>query len=63
MAETAHNVAVDPLEPRLLVAPHHDDKSLNDTLLNHVWAKPGKGWFLLFGMTLSALGLLVIGVT
>jgi Ni/Fe-hydrogenase subunit HybB-like protein len=63
MAETASNPALDPLEPRMLVPPHHDDKSLNDTLLDFVWKKPGKGWLMLFGCTLSALGLLVIGVT
>jgi len=65
MAETAAHTAapLDPLEPRPLVAPHHDDKSLNETLLDHVWAKPGKGWFMLFGLALSALGLLVLGVT
>jgi molybdopterin-containing oxidoreductase family membrane subunit len=63
MAETAANVAVDPLEPRHLVAPHHDDKTLNDTLLNYVWQKPGKGWLMLFGITSTALGLLVVALT
>jgi Ni/Fe-hydrogenase subunit HybB-like protein len=65
MAETAAHSAVplDPLEPRLLVPPHHDDKSLNETLLDHVWRKPGRGWFMLLGVALAALGLLVIGVT
>ncbi len=64
MAETAAaDVALDPLEPRHLVAPHHDDKSLNDTLLDYVWQKPGKGWLMLFGVTLTALGGLVLGVT
>jgi len=64
MAETAATgaVAIDPLEPRHLVAPHHDDKSLNDTLLDYVWQKPGKGWLMLFGVTLTALGGLVLGV-
>lgn len=63
MAETAHALPLDPLEPRDLVAPHHDDKSLNETLLDHVWRKPGKGWFMLLGITSAALGLLVVGVT
>jgi Ni/Fe-hydrogenase subunit HybB-like protein len=64
MAETAAaEVALDPLEPRHLVAPHHDDKSLNDTLLDYVWQKPGKGWFMLFGCTLTLLGGLVLGVS
>ncbi len=65
MAETTASTAaaIDPLEPRHLVPPHHDDKSLNETLLDHVWAKPGKGWFMLFGVALGALGLLVMGVT
>jgi Ni/Fe-hydrogenase subunit HybB-like protein len=53
---------LDPLEPRPLVAPHHDDKSLNETLLAHVWAKPGKGWYTLFGLALGALTLLVVGL-
>src|SRR5215217_1453782 len=55
--------AVDPLEPRHLVAPHHDDVTLNETLFDHVWAKPGKGWFMLLGATMTALGMLVLGVT
>src|SRR3954453_11697550 len=65
MAETAaaEGAALDPLEPRHLVAPHHDDKSLNDTLLDYVWQKPGKGWFMLFGCTLTLLGGLMVGVT
>jgi Ni/Fe-hydrogenase subunit HybB-like protein len=65
MADTAHSAAapLDPLEPRHLVPPHHDDKSLNETLLDFVWQKPGKGWLMLFGIALSALSLLVIGVT
>src|SRR5215213_106567 len=29
--------AVDPLEPRHLVAPHHDDLTLNETLFDRVW--------------------------
>ncbi|HYI00877.1 NrfD/PsrC family molybdoenzyme membrane anchor subunit [Hyalangium sp.] len=64
MAEpaAAGAAALDPLEPRHLVAPHHDDKSLNDTLLDFVWQKPGKGWLMLFGVTLTALGGLVLGV-
>ena len=64
MAETAAapGAALDPLEPRHLVAPHHDDKTLNDTLLDYVWQKPGKGWLMLFGITLTALGGLVLGV-
>ena len=53
---------VDALEPRPLVAPHHDDVTLNDTLLDYVWQKPGKGWFMLLGGTLTLLGMLTVGV-
>jgi hypothetical protein len=56
MAETAATPlppGVDPLEPRMLVPAHHDDASLNETLLDHVWRKPGKGWFMLFGIALA----------
>ncbi|MDC0710112.1 polysulfide reductase NrfD [Stigmatella sp. ncwal1] len=63
MAETAAHSALDPLEPRELVPPHHTDRTLNDTLLDYVWQKPGKGWFMLFGISLCLLSLLVIGLT
>ncbi len=66
MAETATThfpPGVDPLEPRALVAPHHDDATLNETLLDHVWRKPGKGWFLLFGIALVGLGMFLVAVT
>jgi Ni/Fe-hydrogenase subunit HybB-like protein len=63
MAETASHSALDPLEPRELVPPHHNDRTLNETLLDYVWQKPGKGWFMLFGIALCLLSLLVIGLT
>src|SRR5262245_49752522 len=62
MATTAENAALDPLEPRPLVAPHHDDKTLNETLLAHVWAKPRRGWWTLFGLAFLTLQLLVLGL-
>ena len=39
MAEIAASAAIDPLEPRQLVPPHHDDRTLNDTLLDFVWKR------------------------
>ncbi len=62
MAAQAADLTMDPLEPRPLVAPHHDDKTLNETLLAHVWAKPGKGWWTLFGLAFMTMQLLIIGV-
>src|SRR6185437_6733666 len=58
----APNLSRDPLEPLPLLEGTHTDKTINDSLLNHVWRGAGKGWWALFGCALSALGLLVIGV-
>src|SRR6266536_2396391 len=59
----APNLSRDPLEPLPLLEGKHTDKSLNDSLLEHVWRGAGKGWWALFGVALSALGLLVIAIS
>src|SRR5579871_1558839 len=59
----APNLSRDPLEPLPLLEGTHTDKTINDSLLNHVWRGAGKGWWALFGCALSALGLLVIAIT
>ncbi len=54
---------LDPLEPIPLLEGTHTDLTINDSLFDHVWRGPGKGWWALFGCALSALGLLVIAIT
>ena len=34
----------DPLEPQPLIDGKHTDKTINDSLLAHVWRGAGKGW-------------------
>jgi Ni/Fe-hydrogenase subunit HybB-like protein len=53
----------DPLEPQPLIEGVQTDRTINDSLLDHVWRGAGKGWWALFGMALSALGLLVIAIS
>jgi Ni/Fe-hydrogenase subunit HybB-like protein len=59
----APNLSRDPLEPLALLEGQHTDKTINDTLLNHVFRGAGKGWWGLFACALSALSLLVIAIT
>ena len=56
-------ISRDPLEPTVLIEGAQTDQSLNDSLLDHVWRGAGKGWLMLFGCALSALGLLVIAIS
>src|SRR6266536_2739793 len=58
----APNLSRDPLEPLPLLEGKHTDKSLNDSLLEHVWRGAGKGWWALFGVALSALGFWLISL-
>jgi len=53
----------DPLEPQPLIEGAHTDRTINDSLLEHVWRGAGKGWWALFGVALSALALLVIAIS
>ncbi len=53
----------DPLEPIPLLEGTHTDRTINDSLFDHVWRPAGKGWWALFGCALSALGLLVIAIS
>jgi len=59
----APNLSRDPLEPLPLLAGTHTDKTINDSLLEHVWRGAGKGWWALFACALSALSLLGIAIT
>ena len=61
MAQTA-DIVTDPLEPRHLVPPHEDDRSLNDKLFAFMWAKPSKAWLALLGLALTLLGVLVASI-
>ena len=59
----APNLSRDPLEPLPLLEGKHTDKTINDSLLEHVWRGAGKGWWALFSCALSALSLLVIAIS
>ena len=65
MASTATSPSTtnDPLEPASLIEGVQTDATLNNSLLDHVWRLPGRGWWTLFGLALAGLGLLVVGVT
>jgi len=64
-AEAPASPTNDPLDPRPFIEGQQTDKSINDSLLAHVWRRPGKGWWACFGMAVTMLGGLVIalGVT
>jgi Ni/Fe-hydrogenase subunit HybB-like protein len=51
------------LEPAPLITGHHDDGSLNKSLLQFIWDKAGPGWFALMCIGLCGTGLLTVGVT
>jgi Ni/Fe-hydrogenase subunit HybB-like protein len=53
----------DPLDPRPLIEGVHTDRTINDSLLEHVWRGAGRGWWACFGVALSMLGLLVIAIS
>src|SRR6187401_3113444 len=53
----------DPLEPAPLIDGAYTDKTINDSLLAHVWRGAGKGWWACFAVALSLLGLLVIAIS
>jgi Ni/Fe-hydrogenase subunit HybB-like protein len=63
MAAPNHVDMPDPLEPHALIEGKHTDKTINDSLLQHVWRGAGKGWWMLFGVALSMLGLLGVALT
>src|SRR5713101_7530089 len=50
------------LEPLPLLKGVQDDGTLNKTLLDYVWRKPGKGWLLLVGLGLAGTGLLTVAL-
>jgi len=52
----------DPLDPRPFILGQHTDKTLNDSLLDHVWKGPSKGWWACFAAALAMLGCLVIAL-
>src|SRR6187455_2876331 len=55
--------ARDPLEPAPLIDGAYTDKTINDSLLAHVWRGAGKGWWACFAVALSLLGMLVISIS
>src|SRR3981189_2595304 len=50
------------LEPLPLLEGVQDDGTINKTLFEYVWRKPGKGGLLLIGIGLAGTGLLTLGV-
>ncbi|HEX4385193.1 MAG TPA: NrfD/PsrC family molybdoenzyme membrane anchor subunit [Myxococcales bacterium] len=50
------------LEPEPLITGHHDDGTLNKTLLQFIWNKAGRGWFALLFVGLAGTGLLSAAV-
>src|ERR687884_2369779 len=50
------------LEPLPLLEGAQDDGTINKTLLDYVWKKPGKGWAILLLMGLGGTGLLTFAV-
>jgi hypothetical protein len=62
MAAPHPAVSRDPLEPAPLIEGTYTDRTINDSLLDHVWRGAGKGWWACFSVALSALGLLGIAL-
>src|SRR3954464_14819478 len=56
-------VTRDPLDPDPLIEGAQTDRTINDSLLAHVWRGAGPGWWACFGVALSMLGLLVVAIT
>src|SRR2546421_11495580 len=50
------------LEPLPLLEGEQDDGTINKTLLDYVWRKPGKGWLLLVGLGFAGTGLLTVAL-
>jgi Ni/Fe-hydrogenase subunit HybB-like protein len=52
----------DPIEPRPLIEGAHSDRTINDSLLDHVWRTAGKGWWACFTVAFGMLGLLLVTI-
>jgi Ni/Fe-hydrogenase subunit HybB-like protein len=63
MAAAPQELARQELEPDPLIIGKHDDQGLTKELLRTVWTPPGREWWMLFGIALSATGLLVVCLT
>jgi len=51
------------LDPLPLIIGEQTDGSINKTILNYVWRKPGKGWWFLFMVGLAGTGVLNIAIS
>jgi molybdopterin-containing oxidoreductase family membrane subunit len=51
------------LEPPPLLEGELDDGTLNKTLLDYIWRRPGKGWLFLLGLGLAGTGMLTVAVS
>nr|UXE45705.1 hypothetical protein Hi04_10k_c5202_00014 [uncultured bacterium] len=52
----------DPLEPQPVLIGQHTNQTLTQSLFAFVWAKPGRGWLLLFAIALGGTALLGLAI-
>src|SRR6202140_1073453 len=62
-APTTAEAARALLEEAPIIEGEHDDGTLNKTLLDYVWKKPGKGWWLLFLLGMGGTGFMLLTMT
>ncbi len=53
----------DPLQTHPLIEGHYDNVSITQMVFNPVWRKTGRGWWLLFVLSLGGTGLLITGIS
>jgi molybdopterin-containing oxidoreductase family membrane subunit len=53
----------DPLQTHPLIEGRYDNASLTQILFNPVWRRTGRGWWLLFLITLGGTGLLITAIS
>jgi len=61
-AADVDKIITDPLDPRPFIEGNVTDRSLNDSLLDHVLRGAGKGWWMCFGVAVSLLGVFGISI-
>ena len=51
------------LEPLPLIIGEQTDGTINKTILDYVWRKPGRGWWFLFMLGLGGTGMLTVAIS